>query len=137
MKQIFERWYLINLFFYHVKSLRICEICHWRRSSVFIVNLEHILHIVLVFPLLNLNKEMPPGLGPYQTSVMNLFIIFFGKWWSFLVNNYFRKLYFTFYFKHCSEKVRFTYKNNSKIGKKNDLWKAWEINSFMMEVPII
>ena len=28
----------------------------WRRSSVFIVNFEHILYVVLVFPLLILNK---------------------------------------------------------------------------------
>ena len=43
-----------------------CEICskltiktperrHWRRSGVFIVNFEHILHFVLVFLLLNLS----------------------------------------------------------------------------------
>ena len=31
----------------------------WRRSGVFIVNLHHISHIFLVFPLLALNKEMP------------------------------------------------------------------------------
>ena len=29
--------------------------CHWRRSGVFIVNFEHILHLVLVFLLLSLN----------------------------------------------------------------------------------
>ena len=44
-----------------------CEICskltiktrerrQWRRSGVFIVNFEHILHPVLVFLLLTLNK---------------------------------------------------------------------------------
>ena len=44
-----------------------CEICskltietpeqhHWRRSGVFIVNLEQISHFVLLFPLLNLIK---------------------------------------------------------------------------------
>ena len=44
-----------------------CEICskltvktperrHWRRPDVFIVNSEHISHVVLVFPLLTLNK---------------------------------------------------------------------------------
>ena len=44
-----------------------CEICsklniktperrHWRRSGVFIVNLEHISHLVLVFLLFTLNK---------------------------------------------------------------------------------
>ena len=43
-----------------------CEICskltiktperrHWRRSDVFIVNFEHISHLVLVFLLLSLN----------------------------------------------------------------------------------
>ena len=37
-----------------------CEICSkltikWRRPSVFIVNFEHISHLVLVFPLLTLN----------------------------------------------------------------------------------
>ena len=44
-----------------------CEICskltikiperrQWRRSGIFIVNFEHILHLVLVFLLLTLNK---------------------------------------------------------------------------------
>ena len=44
-----------------------CEICskltintperrHWRRSGVFLVNFEHISHLVLVFLLLTLNK---------------------------------------------------------------------------------
>ena len=28
---------------------------HWRRSGVFIVIFEHLLHLVLVFPLLTLN----------------------------------------------------------------------------------
>ena len=30
----------------------------WRHSDVFIVNLKQISHTVLVFPLLNLNKQM-------------------------------------------------------------------------------
>ena len=33
----------------------------WRRSSVFIVNFEHISHLVLVFLLLTLNKQLPTG----------------------------------------------------------------------------
>ena len=44
-----------------------CEICskltikiperrHWRRSGIFIVNLEHISHLVLVFLLLTLSR---------------------------------------------------------------------------------
>ena len=36
--------------------------CHWRRSGVFIVNFEHISHLVLVvFLLLTLSREMPAG----------------------------------------------------------------------------
>ena len=34
----------------------------WRRSSVFIVNFEHISHLFLVFILLTLNKQMLAGL---------------------------------------------------------------------------
>ena len=45
-----------------------CEVCsdltkktperrQWRRSGVFIVNFDHILHLVLVFLLLTLNNE--------------------------------------------------------------------------------
>ena len=30
--------------------------CHWRRSGVFIGNLEHISHLVLVFLLLTLSR---------------------------------------------------------------------------------
>ena len=33
-----------------------------RRSGVFIVNFEHISHLVLVFLLLTLNMEMPMGM---------------------------------------------------------------------------
>ena len=33
----------------------------WRRSGVFVVNFEHILHIVLVFLLLTLNMSLPTG----------------------------------------------------------------------------
>ena len=31
----------------------------WRRSGVFIVNFEHIPHLVLVFLLLTVSKQMP------------------------------------------------------------------------------
>ena len=34
----------------------------WCRSGVFIVNFEHISHLVLVFLLLTLNMQMPTGL---------------------------------------------------------------------------
>ena len=50
-----------------------CEICskltikiperrHWRRSGVFSVSFEHILHLVLVFLLLTLNMKLPAGI---------------------------------------------------------------------------
>ena len=38
------------------------ERCHWRRCGVFIVNFEHILHLVLVFLLLILNMSLPAGI---------------------------------------------------------------------------
>ena len=58
----------INLLKVNNKKTRaMCEICskltiktperrQWRSYGVFIVNFEQILHIVLVFPLLTLNK---------------------------------------------------------------------------------
>ena len=57
-----------------------CEICskltiktperrNWRRSSVFIVNFAHILHLALVFLLLTLNKV--------QEFFANIFLIFY------------------------------------------------------------
>ena len=49
-----------------------CDIClkltiktperRWRRSGIFIVNFEHISHLVLVFLLLNLNMELLAGI---------------------------------------------------------------------------
>ena len=40
----------------HQKTLR-----QWRRSGVFIVNFQHISHLVPVFLLLTLSKQMPAG----------------------------------------------------------------------------
>ena len=34
---------------------------YWRRSGVFIVNFEHISHLLLVFLLLTLNMQIPTG----------------------------------------------------------------------------
>ena len=36
-------------------TIKTLERCHWRRSGVFILNFEHISHLVLVFLLLTLN----------------------------------------------------------------------------------
>ena len=40
-------------------TIKTPERCHWRRSDVFIVNFEHISHLVLVFLLLALNMQLP------------------------------------------------------------------------------
>ena len=61
----------------------VCEICsnltvktaewrHWRRSGAFIVTFEHILHIVLVFPSLTLNKQMPGGFINFEHNKQNI-----------------------------------------------------------------
>ena len=62
-------WYRVDIYLLKVKnwnSIAMCDIClkstiktPERRSGVVIVNFEQISHIVLVFPLLALSKEMP------------------------------------------------------------------------------
>ena len=42
-------------------DLRSCRQLHVRRSGIFIVNFEHISHLVLVFLLLTLSRLMPAG----------------------------------------------------------------------------
>ena len=66
-----------------------CEICskltintperrHWRRSGVFIVNFEHILHLVLVLLFLTLSRLMPAGISSKNTATLSVLI----KWFS-------------------------------------------------------
>ena len=45
------------------KRCKICSklLCHCRRSIVFVVNIEHISHLVLVFLLLALNMQLLTG----------------------------------------------------------------------------
>ena len=63
-----------------------CEICskltiktperrHWRRYSVFIVNFEHISHLVLVLLLLTLNKQMPAEVSFVQRTFTWYFLL--------------------------------------------------------------
>ena len=47
-------------------TIKIPEWHHWRFSGVFIVTIKQILHIVLEFPLLTLNKKMPAVLERYM-----------------------------------------------------------------------
>ena len=42
-------------------TVKTSELRYWRRSGVFIVNFEHISHLVLVFLLLILSRQMPAG----------------------------------------------------------------------------
>ena len=41
-----------------------------RRSGVFIVNFEHISHLVLVFLLLTLNMQLPAGMSVEQDLIL-------------------------------------------------------------------
>ena len=47
-------------------TVKTAERCQWRRSGVFIVNFEHISHLVLVFLLLTLNMLLPAGKVGYN-----------------------------------------------------------------------
>ena len=40
-------------------TIKTSERRHWCRSGVFVVNFEHISHLVLVILLLTLNRQMP------------------------------------------------------------------------------
>ena len=44
-------------------TIKIPERRQWRRSGIFIVNFEHISHLVLGFLLLTLNMLLPAGEG--------------------------------------------------------------------------
>ena len=45
----------------YAQTIKRPEWCHWPRSGVFIVDLEHISHLFLMFLLLTLYKEMLAG----------------------------------------------------------------------------
>ena len=47
----------------------------WRRPGVIIVNFEHISHLVLVFLLLNLSRQMPAGGAAfYQSNTLKTYL---------------------------------------------------------------
>ena len=56
-----------------------CERRHWRRSGIFIVNFQHISHLVLVFPLLTLSRSMPAGLLLFKSKRDVLFFIHYNS----------------------------------------------------------
>ena len=56
--------YLANIYLFKVNqrnTRKRCEIFHWRRSTVFIVDFEHISHLFLVFLWLTFSKEILAG----------------------------------------------------------------------------
>ena len=58
---------------------------HLRRSTVFLVNFEHISHLLLVFLSLTLNKQMLPGSGlTSQMLVISQYQPFFEKQYKFM-----------------------------------------------------
>ena len=52
---------------------------HWRCSVVFIVNFEHILHHVLVFPLLTSNMQLTPGMQSYLKKFVLVITLLHSK----------------------------------------------------------
>ena len=48
-------------------TIKIPERRHWRRSGIFIINFEHVLHLFLVFLLLILSRQLPAGSTATQT----------------------------------------------------------------------
>ena len=47
---------------------------HWRRPDVFIVNFEHVSHLVLVFLLLTLDRQMPAGMKSQIPQILKHYI---------------------------------------------------------------
>ena len=54
-------------------TIKTLERRQWDRLGVFIVNIEQIPHIVIVLPLLTLNKQMPPRLSNYISKFKQRF----------------------------------------------------------------
>ena len=58
-------------------TIKIPERRHWRRSGIYVANFEQISHIVLVFWLLTLSKQMPAkdgGLTKLEKKEMLTFL---------------------------------------------------------------
>ena len=82
---ILSRYYIVPAGIYLLKvnnrnTRTRCKIClkltiktperrHWRRSGVFIVNIEHISHFVIVFLLLTLNMSLSTGVKFSDTII--------------------------------------------------------------------
>ena len=61
---------------YSKLTIKIPERRQWRRSDVFFVNFEYILHLVLVFLLLTLNRKMPVELRSAQSILSNIAFLY-------------------------------------------------------------
>ena len=62
-------------------TIKTPEWCQWRCCTVFIVNFEHISHIVLVFPLVTMKKCMPVGFVRKYEDRKNEEMKFLVDWW--------------------------------------------------------
>ena len=67
-------------------TIKTPERCQWRRSAVFIVNFENILHHFLVFLLLNLNMQLPARILLLCPSY-NIIIYYPANFYLFKTNN--------------------------------------------------
>ena len=87
-------WFLFKVSNGNTRTM--CEICtrltitpewrHWGRSGVSIVNFEQILHIIVVFSLLTLHKQMPAG-EVFSIYIFRTWIsIFFQVSWSLMIS---------------------------------------------------
>ena len=74
---------------YSKLTMKAPERRHWRRSGVFIVNFEHISHLVLVFLWLILSRLMPAG------SVLSYQPISVSSQFEMSVTNYKTYLFMT------------------------------------------
>ena len=65
---------------YSKLTIKTPERCHWRCSGVFIVNSEHISHLVLVLLLLTLNMQFPAGVSSFHCVKSTLIQRFSGQY---------------------------------------------------------
>ena len=55
------------------QGVKYVHLCHWRRSGVFVVNFEHILHLVLAILLLTLSNNFVITLYLVSTQTLQAF----------------------------------------------------------------
>ena len=61
---------------------------HWRCSGVFIVNFEHISHLVLVLLLLTLSRQIPTGNASQKGTETFQYTLLFANYYYRLISIY-------------------------------------------------